>query len=178
MCGEIHKHIHTSLCAEWRRGARNTSHDVSGPVIGKSASPAPGVSNCASETHPGVQPTTPACYPLPWVCAHQIITSLCVYVLFALAAAPSYLAAGAINIAVSRARYCPMRITRAVFCVASFLLSLFISLARTHPDIWTEWLRERANALLIVMRLIHGLGRLCVFALICNCCLFGNAPIC
>jgi hypothetical protein len=40
--------------------------------------------------------------------------------------------------------------------------SFYFSLARRGTDIWTEWLRERANALLIVMQLIHGPGRLCV----------------
>jgi hypothetical protein len=122
---------------------RNTSHDVSGPVIGKSGSPAPGVS---AATHPGVQPATHRppvlCNPLRWVCAHQIITSVRVVCLGGRRAIwqPPQL----ISQYRARAprRYCSalVGLLSAAFCFFS-ALALFLFCFRS--DIWTEWLRER-----------------------------------
>jgi hypothetical protein len=122
--------------------SRNTSHDVSGPVIGKSASPAPGVSDCERSSDPPwgatdarATPRSPLRNPLRWVCAHQIITSVrCLPW-----RPPRYLAAGAINIAVSHSSViatcpcpcvCAMRWITLFF--ASLLCSFYFSLSPRH----------------------------------------------
>lgn len=70
----------------------------------------------------------PALNPLRWVCAHQIITSArCLPW-----RPPRYLAAGAINIAASRHRYCNALVQCVGLLFFFCLLVLFILLSRSH----------------------------------------------
>jgi hypothetical protein len=148
--GEIQTHTSLSACM-WRRRRGNTSHDVSGPVIGKSASPAPGVSDCERGCDPpwgatGNKPTRPPALGSATPCDGCVpirLLPLCVVCLGGRRAIwqPAQLISRQYRtLALLQHALVPVCVCDASVFFLHHFFALFISLSRRGTDIW---LRER-----------------------------------